>query len=114
MENIANITTTLNTSRVLAIALPRFYEKTKIVTQISYIYKPEDKNIEILFGFSPREPSKEEYSIFFEEIINAENLLLNKYIIDSSENYETLKQMVFKHKEDLRQIISKHKNEIFT
>lgn len=111
MTTIASLTTNLNTSRALAIALPRFYERTNITTQISYIYRPENKNIEILFGFLPKEPTKEEYSILFEEILNAENLLINKYIVDSSVNFETLKQMVFKHKEDLRQIISKHKNE---
>lgn len=116
MENTSNISladiaTQMNLSKTLALALPRFYNKTKISAQISFIYSPENTSIELSLAFHPKEPTPEEYAILFEEINDAEKLLLNQYIVHNAVNYENLKQFVFKHKEDIRQIVHKQKND---
>lgn len=109
MISLAEITTQMNVCRTLALALPVFYKKTGISVSFNCKYNPEDNGLEVSLGFLPKEPSDEEYNVLFEEIIDAEKLLINEYIITSSSDFENLKQMVFKHKESTKQIVDKHK-----
>lgn len=111
MDSLANVATQLNICKTMAIALPRFYRKTQISAQFSFIYNPDTKDIEISLGFSPKEPTKEQYSILMEELVDAEKLLINEYVMNTVSSFETVKQIVFKHKEETQQIISKHKKE---
>jgi hypothetical protein len=110
MISIADVATQMSICKTLAIALPRFYNKTNISAQLSFSYVQNVSSIEISLSFSPHEPTEEELSILFEEISDAEQLLLNEYLVNNATSFENLKQFVFKHKEDMRQIIEKHKN----
>lgn len=107
--NFTELVTELNISKVFAIALPSFYKKTKISAQLSFLYNQENDAVEINLGFLPQEPNEEQYKILFEEILNAEKLLLNDYIINSLHKYENIKQLEFKFKEEMRQIINKNR-----
>ncbi|NCQ52199.1 hypothetical protein GW796_10000 [archaeon] len=110
MLSLADIATQLNICKTLAIALPRFYKKTGISAQLSFTYNSE-QNIEISLGFLPKEPNEEEYSILIEDIVDSEKLLVNEYVINNAQNYETIGQLLFKHREDTNQIISRHRKE---
>lgn len=112
MLSLADISTQLWFSKVMAMSLPRFYKKTGLSAQFSFIYNPKIESIEINLGFYPKEPTNEEYNILFEEITDAEKLLMNDYILQESSHFENLKQMVFKHKEESQKIISQHKKDL--
>ena len=77
MLSLADISTQLWFSKVMAMSLPRFYKKTGLSAQFSFIYNPKIESIEINLGFYPKEPTNEEYNILFEEITDAEKLLVN-------------------------------------
>lgn len=121
MISLADITTQMNICKTLALAFPRFYKKTQISAQMNFIYSHQNSSIEISLGFyrpeattpeaKMKEPSDEEYSILFEEIVNAEKLLMNENLINSAYGFENIKQFIFKHKEDMRQIIDKQKED---
>ena len=108
--NFADVATNMNVVKTLAIALGRFHQKTAISPKMIFSYSGEEQGLEIGLAFSPREPSTDEYKILFEEINNAEKLLVDEYIITNAPSFENLKQFVFKHKEDKNQIIDRHKN----
>jgi hypothetical protein len=72
----------------------------------------KEENLEISLGFLPHEPTDEQYSILFEEIIDAEKLLLNEYVMNTAPNYETIGQLIFKHREETNQIVARHKKEL--
>lgn len=110
MISLANVATELNICKALAVALPRFYNRTQISAQITFVYNKDSNGMEISLGFSPNEPTEEQYSMLFEELMDVEKLLINDYVINNSGNFETIKQMLFKHKEETRQIIEKQKN----
>jgi hypothetical protein len=112
MLSLADIATQLNVCKTLALALPRFYKKTGISAKLAFAYENKEQNIEISLGFSPTEPTEEQYSILIEEILDAEKLLINEYVINTSQNYETIGQLLFKHREDTKQIISRHKEDL--
>ena len=112
MLSLADIATQLNVCKSLAIALPRFHKKTGISAQISFVYNSNDQNIEISLGFNPKEPTEAEYSTLVEEILDAEKLLLNEYIMNNSQNFETIGQLIFKHREETNQIVAKHKTDL--
>lgn len=111
MLSLADVATQLQLSKAFALALPRFHKKTGLSAQISFVYNNNEQNIEISLGFSPKEPTQEEYSILVEELFDAEKLLINEYIINTSIGYENINQFVFKHKEESNQIVSKHREE---
>ena len=110
MISIADVATETSICKTLALAFPRFYDKTGISAKIIFAYSPENTSLELSLGFLPKEPTDEEYAILFEEINNAEKLLLNEYIINNAHQYENIKQFVFKHKEDMRQILDRQRN----
>jgi hypothetical protein len=112
MLSIANIVTELTICKTVALAIPRFYKRTGISAQLGFAYSKENESIEISFSYEPREPNEKEYSIFFEEITDAEKILTNEYLINSALNCENIKQLVFKHKEDMRQTIDKQKHNV--
>lgn len=109
MISISDVASQMTICKTMAIALPRFYKRTELSAQFSFIYNQKAQGMEISIGFLPREATEEEYSILFEELVDAEKLLLNEYIINNAFNYDTIKQLEFKHKEEMRQIIEKHK-----
>jgi len=109
MISLANITTQMNVCKTLAIALPQFFLQTKISVSFYFSHKPDGNELELSLAFKPKEPTEAEYNLLFEEIINAEKLLLNEYILNSAVEFDNLKQFVFKHKESTRQIIEKNK-----
>lgn len=106
--NFSELITELNVSKVLAIAFPNFYKKTNISAQMTLIYNKESEGIEIGLGFLPQEPNEDEYKILFEEISNAEKLLLNDYIVNNLNKYDNIKQLEFKLKEEISQIINRN------
>ena len=105
--NLSDITTQLFISRTLALALPNFYKKTNISASFTFSYDPEQQGLIISLGFLPKEPTKEEYSTLFEEIVDAETLLINDYVLNLSNDFENLNQLIFKHKESTKKIIEK-------
>lgn len=111
MLSLADIATQLNISKTMALVLPRFFKRTGISAKVSFVYANKEHNIEISLGFSPKEPTEQEYSIFLEELFEAEKLLINEYVIQTSSNFDTINQLLFKHKEDTRQIVAKHKKD---
>ncbi len=111
MLSLADIATQLNVSKTFALALPRFYKKTGLSAQVSFVYNPQEENIEISLGFLPKEPTEEQYGILIEELFDAEKLIANEYILHTSKSFENLNQFVFKHKEELNQIIDRHKKD---
>ena len=112
MISLADIATQLQVSKTFALALPRFYKKTGISAQINFVYNNQEENIEISLGFSPKEPSEQEYQLLIETLFESERLLTNEYVINSCKGFQTIEQIVFKHKEDTNQIISKHKEDL--
>ena len=112
MNNITDVATQMNACKIMAIALPRFYKRTKLSAQISFSYNKQENGMQISLGFLPQEATKEQYSILFEELLDAEKLLTNEYIINNTSHFDTLKQFHFKHKEEMRQIIEKQKADL--
>lgn len=108
MLSFADIATQLNTCKTMALALPNFYKKTGISAQLTFKYDT-NQNIEIMLGFSPREPNENEYSMLIEILFDSEKLIYDEQVINESTNYETLNQMIFKHREEMKQIIAKNK-----
>lgn len=109
MISLSDIATQLFVCKSMAIALPRFKKRTSISAQITFKCADEE-NIEILMGFSPKEPNEEEYSILMEELFRAEKLLSDEHLINTANNYENINQLIFKHKEEINQIIAKDKD----
>lgn len=109
MISISDVATQMNVCKIMALALPRFYKRTKISAQFAFKYNHDIKGVEISLGFLPREATEAEYSILFEEFMDAEQLLLNEYIVNNCLNYENVKQMHLKHKEEMKQIIEKQR-----
>lgn len=112
MLSLADIATQLQVSKTFALALPRFYKKTGLNAQINFLYNQKEENIEISLGFLPREPNEQEYNLLVEILFESESLLTNEYVINSCKGFETIEQLVFKHKEDTNQIVSKHKEDL--
>ena len=71
--------------------------------------KKVDGILNFNIGFTPREATEKEYNILFEEIQRAEKLLINDYVINNAGNFENIKQMIFKHKEEIAQIVHQNK-----
>lgn len=110
-QNFATIVTEMNISKTLTLALTRYYQKTQLSAQISFLYSIEQQGIEMSLGFNPRSPNEEELNILINEIHDAEKLLLNEYIVNNSGHFENIKQLIFKYKEEMRQIIERQKND---
>lgn len=109
MINFSDLASQLNMSKVLAMALPRFYQRTKISAKFIIEYNIEMEGIEFALAFTPNEPTDAQYNILFEELFDAEHLLLNQYIVNNAHNYDNVKQLFSKHKEEMNQIIEKHR-----
>jgi len=109
MISLADITTQMSICKILAIALPQFYTQTKISTSFHFVHKAENNELELSLAFHPKEPTEEQYNLLFEEILNAEKLLVNEYVLNTAVEFENLKQFVFKHKESTRQIVERNK-----
>lgn len=112
MISIADIATDMIISKTFALAFPRFYKRTGISPKFIFSYSKENSALDLVLGFHPNEPTEEQYNILFEEINDAERLLLNDYLITNGSNFENIKQFVFKHREDMRQIIEKQKENV--
>lgn len=112
MISFADVATQMNISQTLALALPRFYQRTGISAQINFVYSPKNSSIEISLGFHPAEPTEEQYNILFEEISDAEKLLLDKYIVDNAVNFDNIKKLVFTYKEDIRKIVDRQQRNV--
>lgn len=112
MLSLGDIATQLTVCKTLALAFPAFYKKTGVSASFSFAYNHKQQDLEISLGFLPHEPTQEQYSILFEEIIDAEKLLINEYVINTAPNYETIGQLIFKHREETNQIVSRHKRDL--
>lgn len=112
MLSLGDTATQLTVCKTLALAFPAFHRKTGISAKLSFSYDTKEENLEISLGFLPHEPTDEQYSILFEEIIDAEKLLLNEYVMNTAPNYETIGQLIFKHREETNQIVARHKREL--
>lgn len=111
MISIGDFASQMNVCKILSIALPSFYKKTKISAQFVFSYDMENNGLNFNLGFTPREANEKEYQILFEEIKKAEKLLINDYVVNNAGNFENIKQMIFKHKEDINQILHQNKTE---
>lgn len=111
MISIGDVASQMNICKILSIALPKFYKKTKISAQFVFSYDIKQGGLNLNLGFTPREASEQEYEILFTEILNAEKLITNDYVVNNAGNFENVKQMIFKHKEEINQILHKDKNE---
>jgi hypothetical protein len=112
MLSLGDTATQLTVCKTLALAFPAFHRKTGISAKLSFSYDTKEENLEIALGFLPHEPTEEQYNILFEEIIDAEKLLLNEYVMNTAPNYETIGQLIFKHREETNQIVARHKKEL--
>lgn len=111
MISIGDIASQMNICKILSIALPRFYKKTKISAQFVFSYDIAQGGLNFNLGFTPREANEQEYEILFNEIQKAEKLLINDYVVNNAGNFENIKQMIFKHKEEINQILHQNKTE---
>jgi hypothetical protein len=112
MLSLGDVATQLTVCKTLALAFPAFYKRTGISAQFTFAYNTKEQNLEISLGFLPHEPNDEQYSILFEEVVDAEKLLINEYVMNTAPNYETIGQLIFKHREETNQIVSRHKKEL--
>lgn len=110
MISIGDVASQMNICKILSIALPRFYKKTKISAQFVFSYDVVQGGLNFNLGFTPREANEKEYEVLFNEIQKAEKLLINDYVVNNAGNFENIKQMIFKHKEEINQIL--HQNKI--
>lgn len=111
MISIGDIASQMSVCKILAIALPRFYKKTKISAQFVFSYDITNGGLNMNLGFTPREATEKEYDILFNEIQKAEKLVINDYVVNNAGNFENIKQMIFKHKEEINQILHQNKTE---
>lgn len=111
MISIGDIASQMNICKILAIALPRFYKKTKISAQFVFSYDVTKGGLNLNLGFTPREANEKEYEILFQEMQKAEKLVINDYVVNNAGNFENTKQMIFKHKEEINQILHQNKTE---
>lgn len=112
MLSLGDIGTQLNVCKTLSLALPAFYRKTGISAKFAFEYNIKEQSLEISLGFFPNEVTDEQYNILFEQIVDAEKLLINEYVMNSALNYENIAQLVFKHREETNQIIARHKKDL--
>lgn len=111
MISIGDVASQMSICKILSIALPRFYKKTKISAQFVFFYDVTQGGLNFNLGFTPREPNEKEYETLFNEIQKAEKLLINDYVVNNAGNFENIKQMIFKHKEEINQILHQNKTE---
>lgn len=113
MNSFAEFATQMFISKVMAYVFPRFAQRTGISPEIRITHDPKENEMNIHIGFvGVSKESPELYEILMEEIMDAEKLLLNEYILNNAVHYENLKQFIFKHKEDTLQIIERQKNNV--
>lgn len=112
MISISDVATQLSICKVMAMALPRFYKRTQISAKFILEYNIEMKGIEFSLAFTPSEPTEIQYNILFEELFDAEHLLVNEYIVNNAQNFDNIKQLFSKHKEEMNLIIEKQRKVI--
>ncbi len=112
--SLAEIISQMKLVKNLSLALQMFHQKTGLQGTFVFKYLPDEDGqsggLQIDMGFEPREPNKIEYNLLFEEMIDAEKLLTNDYIINNAKNFDNIEQLLFKHKEDSRQIIERKRS----
>lgn len=106
MINIPELMTELNIAQVLSIAIPSFYKKTNLSAQMIFSFNKENEALNINLGFIPREPTEKEYSIFFEEILNAEKVINSEQLLSNLHKYENIKQLEFKLREEILKVVT--------
>lgn len=104
MISIGDIASQMNICKILAIALPIFYKKTKISAQFVFSYDVLEGGLQFNLGFTPREANEKEYEILFQEMRNAEKLIINDYVVNNAGNFEDTKQMIIKHRNEINEI----------
>lgn len=110
--NIGNTIVQLHMTRVLAIAFQAFIRKTKISPSIIY-HINQKQELECNLSFAPVEPNEEQYKLLFQEIKDAEQFLYSQnLLLEEIPHYETLNQMIFRHKEILAKLIEEKKKPI--
>lgn len=109
--NFAEVAKTMHIAKIMAQALPLFYEKTQLTAELTFGYNHIEKGMVFNIGFAPRAPTKKEWNCFIEQIFDAEKVLICNSILNSIEKFDNLSQLVFKYKEDLDQVILRRKNE---
>ena len=108
MISIGDSASQMHLCKILAIALPNFFKKTNISAQFVFSYDVNQGGLNLNMGFLPREATEQEYIILFDEIQKAEKLLINNYVVNNAGNFENIKQIIFKHKEEIAQIMTKN------
>lgn len=107
--NIGNTIAQLNMTRVLAIAFQAFTRKTRISPSIIY-HINQQQELECNLSFAPVEPNEEQYKLLFKEIKDAEQFLYSQtLLLEEVPSYETLNQMIFRHKEILERLVEEKK-----
>lgn len=110
MLSFGEIASEMFVCRVLALAFPRFNKITGISPRISFSFNSKSDMVEVHLGFDV-EPNEKQYSVLYEEISNAERLLMNEHLLGHAEQHDNVKQLIFKTKEDMRQIIDKQRRD---
>lgn len=104
---LGEIAKTMHICKILAQSFPSFYKKTGITPKMIFSYDNIHDGLGLDIAFAPREPTKDEWSTFIEEIFDAEKILISDVVINSTKNLETLEQIIYKFKEEAFQIKEK-------
>lgn len=94
--------------QILTTAFPIFYKKTNLSPKFSFSYDQQGLCFEI--SFSPRQPSKQEWSLLLEEIFDSEKLITNNHFLNSVSASLNTEQLRFKLSEEMKIIAYKRKN----
>ena len=112
MENIATIAQSLDICRIMAYALPRFYNRTKKNVYFNFGLSEDKSEMVVNIGFPKEEQLKEDlYKILFEEISEAETLVRNDNLFNKAQD-GNINYILNKSKEETQTLIDKHKNNV--
>lgn len=111
-QNFAQFSSTLHVCRVMAQALPGFYQRTKIIASFIFKYEHEQKGMMVSMGFEPRFPNDQELSMLLEEIIDAEKILMAQEINEEAKTVSNIEQLIFRLTEEAKQALSRRQKNI--
>lgn len=112
-----------NFCQILAYTLPRFYQRTGISVKIISELDPTNKHFQISVDFDGSEKfdtdvaklkdnSDKLFEIFFEEIKEAEKIVLNHRVLSNMHRFKNLEQMQTRYEEEAISLAKKHQQAI--
>jgi len=94
--------------QILSTSFPIFYKKTGLSPKFIFSYNKEGLNFDI--GFTPREPTLEEWNILIETIFESEKLIQNNTFLNKISASLTMEQFRYKLVEEIKIIAQQRKN----